>query len=69
MQKYKTNWDLSLLYKNENDPEIEKYLKKYESAYGKLEKRYKGKDFWKLLSTERSYSPILMAMSHTGTLL
>lgn len=45
MQKYKTNWDLSLLYKNENDPEIEKYLKKYESAYGKLEKRYKGKDF------------------------
>jgi len=45
MQKYKTNWDLSLLYKNENDPEIEKYLKKYESAYSKLEKRYKGKDF------------------------
>jgi oligoendopeptidase F len=38
-------WDLSLLYKNDNDPQIEKDMKAIEKAYSNFEKKYKGKDF------------------------
>ena len=33
---YKQNWDLELLYKNENDPEIEKDLKCIEKVCDKF---------------------------------
>jgi oligoendopeptidase F len=43
--KYKTEWDLSHLYKNEKDPQIEKDMKAIETALASFEKKYKGKDF------------------------
>lgn len=43
--KYKTQWDLTLLYKNEKDPQIEKDMKAIEKACIAFEKKYKGKDF------------------------
>lgn len=43
--KYKTEWDLGLLYKSDKDPQIEKDIKKLEAAAAAFEKKYKGKDF------------------------
>lgn len=43
--KYKTQWDLGLLYKNEKDPQIEKDIQKIEKLYTQFEKKYKSKDF------------------------
>ncbi len=43
--KYKTEWNLGLLYKNEKDPQIEKDIKVIENAFASFEKKYKGKDF------------------------
>jgi oligoendopeptidase F len=43
--KYKTEWDLTHLYKNEKDPQIEKDVKAIEAAYAVFERKYKGKDF------------------------
>jgi len=45
MKALKNSWDLSLLYKSEKDPQIEKDLKAIEIAFEKFEKKYKGKDF------------------------
>jgi oligoendopeptidase F len=39
-----TTWNLGLLYKNHEDPQIEKDVKAIESAYSKFEKKYKGKN-------------------------
>ena len=44
---YKQNWDLELLYKNENDPEIEKDLKCIEKVCDKFERKYKKSNFIK----------------------
>jgi oligoendopeptidase F len=41
----KTEWNLGLLYKSDNDPQIEKDLKKVEKVFTDFEKKYKGKDF------------------------
>ena len=43
--KYKTEWNLGLLYKSEKDPQIEKDMKAIEKACANFEKKYKGKDF------------------------
>ena len=43
--KYKTQWNLDLLYKNEKDPQIEKDIQAIEKACAVFEKKYKGKDF------------------------
>jgi oligoendopeptidase F len=43
--KYKTEWNLGLLYKNEKDPQIEKDMRAIEAACAAFEKKYKGKDF------------------------
>ncbi|MEO8582137.1 MAG: M3 family metallopeptidase [Patescibacteria group bacterium] len=43
--KYKTEWNLGLLYKNENDPQIDKDVLKLEKLCESFEKKYKGKDF------------------------
>ncbi len=41
----KTSWDLSVFYKGENDPKIEKDIKKAEKAIADFEKKYRNKDF------------------------
>lgn len=38
-----TNWNLGLLYKGHNDPQIEKDMKAIEKAYGTFERKYRGK--------------------------
>ena len=43
--KYKTQWDLSVFYKNEKDPQIEKDVKATEKLCADFEKKYKNKDF------------------------
>ena len=43
--KYKTAWNLGLLYKNENDEQIEKDLKKIENLCAIFEKKYKKTDY------------------------
>lgn len=43
--KYKTEWDLSVFYKNENDPKIEKDIQTAEKAIAAFEKKYRNKDF------------------------
>ncbi len=43
--KYRTEWNLGLLYKSEKDPQIEKDVKAIEAAYVKFEKKYRGKNF------------------------
>ncbi len=57
--KYKTEWDLTHLYKNEKDPHIEKDIKAIENAYDAFEKKYKNKDFTssakKLLTALQDY--------------
>lgn len=40
-----TTWNLGLLYKNENDPAIEKDLAAIEAAYAAFEKKYRKADF------------------------
>jgi len=45
MKTNKTTWNLSLLYKNEKDPEIEKDLKKIEGLCQAFEKKYKKADY------------------------
>ncbi|KND47894.1 MAG: two-component system, NarL family, sensor histidine kinase BarA [Parcubacteria bacterium C7867-006] len=42
---YKTEWDLTLLYKNENDPKIEKEIRAVEKATKAFEKKYISKNF------------------------
>jgi oligoendopeptidase F len=43
--KYKTTWNLGLLYKNEKDEQIEKDLKKIENLCAVFEKKYKKSDY------------------------
>ncbi len=43
--KYKTQWDLSLLYKGDNDAQIEIDVRKIETACASFEKKYRGKNF------------------------
>jgi oligoendopeptidase F len=43
--KYRTEWNLALLYKNNEDPQIEKDIEKFEKICADFEKKYKGKDF------------------------
>lgn len=45
MKKDKTSWNLGLLYKNDDDPQIEIDLKVVENACATFEKKYRGKDF------------------------
>jgi oligoendopeptidase F len=47
MEKYKTSWDLTLLYKSPKDPQIEKDLKKIESICSNIQKKYQKEDFVK----------------------
>lgn len=57
MEKYKTSWNLKLLYKGPKDPQIELDMLSIENAYILFEKKYRGKDFTstpeKLLSALR----------------
>ncbi len=39
----KTNWNLGLLYKGHEDPQIEKDMKAIEAAFADFEKKYRGK--------------------------
>lgn len=61
--KYKTEWNLGLLYKSEKDPQIEKDMRAIEVACGAFEKKYKGKDFTstssKLLKALKDYEVLL----------
>jgi oligoendopeptidase F len=41
----KTTWNLTLLYKNDKDPALEKDLKMIEQSCANFEKKYKGKGF------------------------
>lgn len=43
----KTSWDLTLFYKNNTDPQIEKDVKLVEGLYESFEKKYRGKPFTK----------------------
>lgn len=47
MNKFRTEWNLALLYKGPNDPQIEKDLQETEKAYQAFEKKYRGKNFTK----------------------
>ncbi|MBP9855998.1 MAG: M3 family oligoendopeptidase [Candidatus Pacebacteria bacterium] len=44
--KYKSNWDLTLIYKSHNDPRVEADLKKVEKAFSAFAKKYDSKDFY-----------------------
>ncbi len=44
-KKIKTKWDLSLFYKNEKDPKIEKEIRDIEKATVAFEKKYKNSDY------------------------
>ncbi len=61
--KYKTEWNLGLLYKNEKDPQIEKDMQAIEKACAVFEKKYKGKNFTtsadKLLRALKDYEKLL----------
>jgi len=43
--KYKTEWNLGLLYKSDKDPQIEKDIQTIEKACSVFEKKYRGKLF------------------------
>jgi oligoendopeptidase F len=43
MNKIQTNWNLGLLYKGHDDPDIEKDMKAIEKAYGAFDTKYRGK--------------------------
>lgn len=45
VSSYKTEWDMTLYYKNENDPRIESDLKATEQIYNKFAKKWRNKDF------------------------
>ncbi len=64
---YKTEWDLSVFYKNENDPKIEKDIKEAEKACVSFEKKYRGKDYTstskKLLGAMKDYESLVKAVS------
>ncbi len=68
--KYKTEWDLSLLYKNDKDPQIEKDIKKLETLCAAFEKKYKGKDFVsttkKLLEVLKEYELLVSVADNKG---
>lgn len=61
--KYKTEWNLGLLYNNDKDPQIEKDIKKLELASTTFEKKYKDKDFTsttkKFLEALREYEKLV----------
>lgn len=61
--KYKTEWNLGLLYKNEKDPQIEKDMHAIEMACASFEKKYRNKDFtsssMRLLSALKDYELFL----------
>ncbi len=65
----KLEWDLTLLYKDEKDPQIEQDLIAIETACSSFEKKYKGKDFTstpqKLFKALRDYSHLLEAQNGT----
>lgn len=67
--KYKTEWNLGLLYKHEKDPQIEKDIKKIEDLYSNFEQKYKGKDFTstsdKLLLALKDKEEMYKALSST----
>ncbi|MBP9669204.1 MAG: hypothetical protein KBE09_02850 [Candidatus Pacebacteria bacterium] len=44
---YKTEWDLTLLYKNPSDPQIEKDIRDVEARYARFEKKYRTAPFTK----------------------
>lgn len=64
---YKTEWDLSVFYKNENDPKIEKDIKTAEKACVSFEKKYRSKDYTstskKLLGAMKDYENLVKAVS------
>lgn len=61
--KYRTEWNLKLLYKNEKDSQIEKDMRAIEKACADFEKKYKYKDFVsstsKLLPALKAYEIFL----------
>ena len=42
----KTSWNLGLLYKSADDPQLEKEMKESEKAFNSFAKKYKGKSDW-----------------------
>jgi oligoendopeptidase F len=64
---HKTEWDLSVFYKNENDSKIEKDIKEAEKACISFEKKYRGKDYTstskKLLGAMKDYENLVKAVS------
>ncbi len=58
-----TTWDLGLLYKNENDPAIERDMRAIEAAYEVFEKKYRKADFTsspeKLAAALKAYEKLL----------
>lgn len=64
---FKTEWDLSVFYKDENDPNIEKDIKKAEKACADFEKKYKDKDFTssakKLLQALKDHDDLSISIS------
>ncbi len=67
MNQKQTTWNLGLLYKNENDPQIEKDLLLIEKSCTAFEKKYKNKDFTasasKLLTALKDREELRMKMS------
>ncbi|MFA7216791.1 MAG: M3 family oligoendopeptidase [Candidatus Paceibacterota bacterium] len=63
MKKHKTEWDLSLLYRNNKDPKIEKDIKEIEGLCNNFEIKYRNKDFTsspkKLLITLVDFNKLL----------
>ncbi|MEK7553036.1 MAG: M3 family oligoendopeptidase [Patescibacteria group bacterium] len=57
MTKIKTSWDLSLLYKNATDPQIEKDLRRAEAAQRRFVKKYRDRRDY--LETEASLATAL----------
>ncbi len=45
MEKFKTEWNLGLLYKSDKDPQIEKDMQAIEKACTDFEKKYRNKNF------------------------
>lgn len=61
--KYRTEWNLGLLYKSEKDPQIEKDMRAIEKACNDFQKKYKGKNFTatakRLLAALNDYEKLL----------
>lgn len=68
MIKDNTTWNLNLLYKSENDPQIEKDIQTIEKSYSAFEKKYRGKDFTSdpkdLLSALKEMEELWKKLSH-----